>query len=102
MDLSTLVLVAVGIATLGYLAWPFVRRNAPPSLRTQQDVFADALETEKYYVYRSILDLDTDFKAGKIDAAEHHRLREGLMAEAARLLAQIDGVQTPHLSPKKA
>ena len=100
MDTSTFILIALGAVILAFVLWPFLRRTPPPRLKSQQDSFSDALETEKHYVYRSVVDLDADFRAGKIDAAEYQRLREALLKEAARLLAQLDEVQSPALAKK--
>jgi hypothetical protein len=88
------VAIVIAIVFLAWAMWPLVRRDAPASERGQRDVFSDALLTEKHYVYASILDLDADFKVGKLDAAEHQRLREELFREAARLLAQLDEIDS--------
>lgn len=93
--------VIVALAFLAWVSWPLLRRDAPPSDRTPRELFTDALETEKHYVYASILDLDADFKAGKIDASEHQRLREALLGEAARLLTQLDELDSTAPKGKK-
>ncbi len=90
MDPAILLGIAIGIAVLVALAWPFFRREAPQGARSQNDLYSDALETEKHYVYASIVDHDSDFKAGKLEEREYLRLREVLLKDAARLLAQID------------
>ncbi|MBI1853725.1 MAG: hypothetical protein HYR85_25600 [Planctomycetes bacterium] len=89
------------VAFLVWVSWPLLRRDAPPSDRTPRELFMDALETEKHYVYASILDLDADFKAGKIDSSEHQRLREALLGEAARLLTQLDELESTAPKSKK-
>jgi hypothetical protein len=95
LEVALAAAVLVGITVTAYVVWPLLRREPPPAESSRRETFADALETEKHYVYASIVDLDTDLQSGKIEESEYRRLREGLIQEAARLLAQIDEVEAP-------
>jgi hypothetical protein len=48
------------------------------------------LYSRRSVVYDNIRDLDTEFQMGKLSAADHQRLRDGLVAEAADVVRAID------------
>jgi hypothetical protein len=41
-------------------------------------------------VYDNLRDLDGEFQMGKLSVEDHGRLRDGLMAEAAGIVKEID------------
>jgi hypothetical protein len=41
-------------------------------------------------VYDNLRDLDNEFQMGKLSESDHARLRDGLMAEAAEIVKEID------------
>jgi hypothetical protein len=48
------------------------------------------LYSRRSVVYDNIRDLDNEFQMGKLSPADHQRLRDGLMAEAADVVRSID------------
>lgn len=48
------------------------------------------LYSRRNVVYDNLRDLDNEFQMGKLSAADHQRLRDGLMAEAADIVREID------------
>ena len=53
------------------------------------------LETRRDETYAALKEADLDLRTGKLDEADHGRLREGLLAEAAGLLRELDGLESP-------
>jgi len=45
-------------------------------------------------VYENLRDLNFEFKSGKFTQADFDSMREGLEAEAARILAEIDRLES--------
>jgi len=48
------------------------------------------LYARRSVVYDNMRDLDNEFQMGKLSQADHERLREGLMTEAAGIVREID------------
>jgi hypothetical protein len=48
------------------------------------------LYARRSVVYDNLRDLDNEFQMGKLSEADHARLRDGLMAEAAGIVREID------------
>ena len=48
------------------------------------------LYARRSVVYENLRDLDNEFQMGKLIEADHQRLRDGLMAEAAGIVKEID------------
>jgi len=48
------------------------------------------LYSRRSVVYDNLRDLDNEFQMGKLTEADHQRLRDGLMAEAAEVVREID------------
>lgn len=48
------------------------------------------LYARRNVVYDNLRDLDNEFQMGKLSADDHQRLRDGLMAEAAEIVKEID------------
>lgn len=48
------------------------------------------LYARRSVVYENLRDLDGEFQMGKLSKADHERLRDGLMVEAADIVKQID------------
>ena len=48
------------------------------------------LYSRRSVVYDNLRDLDNEFQMGKLSEADHTRLREGLLAEAAEIVREID------------
>jgi len=48
------------------------------------------LYARRSVVYDNLRDLDNEFQMGKLSQEDHSRLRDGLMAEAAEVVREID------------
>lgn len=48
------------------------------------------LYAKRNVVYENLRDLDGEFQMGKLSKEDHERLRDGLMAEAAEVVREID------------
>lgn len=48
------------------------------------------LYARRNVVYDNLRDLDSEFQMGKLSETDHSRLRDGLMAEAAEIVKEID------------
>jgi hypothetical protein len=48
------------------------------------------LYARRNVVYDNLRDLDNEFAMGKLSSEDHSRLRDGLMAEAAGIVKEID------------
>lgn len=51
------------------------------------------LYARRSVVYDNLRDLDGEFQMGKLSKEDHARLRDGLMAEAAEVVREIDEAQ---------
>ena len=51
------------------------------------------LYAKRSVVYDNLRDLDSEFQMGKLSQEDHGRLRDGLMAEAAEVVKEIDQAQ---------
>jgi hypothetical protein len=54
----------------------------------------DYLHERKEVVYENLRDLNFEFKAGKFTQADYDGMRLGMEAEAARLLAEIERLES--------
>jgi hypothetical protein len=54
----------------------------------------DYLYERKEVVYENLRDLNFEFKAGKFTQADYEGMRVGMEAEAARLLAEIERLES--------
>jgi hypothetical protein len=68
-----------------------------PSRNTETGVDKTRLEylyERKEVVYENLRDLNFEFKAGKFTEADYDGMRLGMEAEAARLLAEIEKLES--------
>jgi hypothetical protein len=91
-------LLAVGILTaaaFAFVVYPLVspRRHLyylDDMLGLNEQRKLNYLYARRAVVYDNLRDLDNEFQMGKLSAEDHTRLREGLMAEAAEVVREID------------
>jgi hypothetical protein len=91
-------LFAIGIfsaVALAFVAYPLV--SPKRHLYYLDDMLGGGEQKKLAYlysrrsvVYDNIRDLDNEFQMGKLSAADHQRLRDGLLAEAAEVVRAID------------
>lgn len=90
--------LAIGIlsaAALAFVAYPLI--TSKRYLYYLEDMLGLGEQRKLAYLYsrRSVVydnlrDLDNEFQMGKLSEADHQRLREGLMVEAAEVVREID------------
>jgi hypothetical protein len=91
-------LVLIGVlsaAALAFVSYPLVspRRHLyylDNMLGEGEQKKLAYLYSRRSVVYDNIRDLDNEFQMGKLSSADHQRLREGLLAEAAAIVRAID------------
>jgi len=91
-------LLAIGILSavaLAFVAYPLV--SSKRHLYYLDDMLGSGEQKKLAYlysrrsvVYDNIRDLDGEFQMGKLSAADHQRLSDSLMAEAAAIVQAID------------
>src|SRR5512136_728845 len=80
------------LATIGF----YVSRPLAKSRRASQAtsaVDAQSLEAQRESLYTQIKEVDLDHATGKVNDADYARLRADLVAQAAMVLKQIDGME---------
>jgi hypothetical protein len=93
--MSLFVIGILSAAALGFVAFPLV--SSKRHLYYLEDMLGLGdqkklayLYSQRSTVYENLRDLDNEFAMGKLSDTDHKRLREGLMAEAAEVVKQID------------
>jgi len=88
MDLQTVlppVLLLAGC--FAYIFWP-QRKTASPIEKTRLDY----LRERRDVIYENLRDLNFEFKSGKYPEDDYARQRDSLESEAARVVAEMDGL----------
>ena len=82
------------LGCLAFVFWPQPGGPAPVIEKTR----LDSLRERKDAVYENLRDLNFEFRAGKFTEADFVAQRDGLEAEAAGLLTEMDqlGGADPH------
>jgi hypothetical protein len=91
-------LLLVGILTaaaFAFVVYPLVspRRHLyylDDMLGQNEQKKLNYLYAKRSVVYDNLRDLDAEFEMGKLSKDDHARLRDGLMAEAAEIVREID------------
>ncbi len=92
--IGLVILAAIGI----YVSRPLVQSRRAGRPNGVVDV--QSLETQRESLYIQIKELDLDHATGKVNEEDYTRLRADLVAQAAAVLKQIDGVaQRPAALP---
>jgi hypothetical protein len=99
-----IIAILIGLAIFAAVAF-YVSRPLVESRSTLKSDGVDAfsLETQRESLYTQIKELDLDHATGKVNDEDHARLRAALVAQAAEVLKQIDGVapRPPVIPPTK-
>ena len=93
-----MVLFVIGILTaaaFAFVVYPIVspRRHLyylDDMLGLNEQKKLNYLYARRSVVYENMRDLDNEFQMGKLSTEDHTRLRDGLMAEAAEIVREID------------
>ena len=95
--MAILFALGIALAVVVYITLPFLLD--PGRFRREREVHASAelqdLLSEKETLYAAIQELEFDYKSGKLSAEDHAGLRARQEERAARVLQQIDALQTP-------
>ena len=92
MNPQALIWIVCGIfaaATLVFVFWP--SRDTETGADKTRLAY---LFERKDVVYENLRDLNFEFKAGKFAQADYDSMRQGMEAEAARLLAEIEKLES--------
>lgn len=94
--------ILIGLVILAAIAF-YLSRPLVPSRRAAKSNGADALslEAQRESLYTQIKELDLDHATGKVNEEDYARVRADLVAQAAEVLRQIDGVVQPAASAAK-
>ncbi len=95
--MAILLALGIALAVVVYITLPFLRE--PGRFRREQETHTSAelqdLLAEKETIYAAIQELEFDYKSGKLSTEDHAGLRARQEERAARVLQQIDALQTP-------
>jgi hypothetical protein len=83
--LLTILGVALVAAAAAFALVPFVRSTRPSAWTS------DELPTDRYALYRQVLELEFDFQVGKLAAADYEQLTAALLAQAGEALREERG-----------
>jgi cytochrome c-type biogenesis protein CcmI len=85
--------ILIGLLILAAIAF-YVSRPLMQSQRAAKSGGADALslEAQRESLYTQVRELDLDHATGKVNDEDYARLRADLVAQAAAVLKQLDGV----------
>ena len=87
-----IIAILIGLVLLAAIAF-YVSRPIVQHRRSSADTTVMAtLEAQRDAVYSQIRELDMDHATGKMNDEDYHQSRSDLVAQAANLLKQIDGV----------
>jgi len=88
--------ILIGLVVLAAVTY-YVSRPLVQFRRTGKSDGVDAfsLEAQRESLYTQIKELDLDHATGKVNEEDYVRLRADLVAQAAAVLKQIDGVVPP-------
>lgn len=92
MNPQALIWIVCGIfaaTTLVFVFWP--SRDTETGADKTRLAY---LYERKDVVYENLRDLNFEFKAGKFAQADYDSMRQGMEAEAARLLAEIEKLES--------
>jgi cytochrome c-type biogenesis protein CcmI len=86
--------ILIGLFILAGIAFYVSRPLLQASRQTKAGADASSLEAQRESLYTQIKELDMDHATGKINDEDYAPLRAELVAQAAAVLKQIDGVAT--------
>jgi len=86
-----MIVLACALLALGTIAYVFM----PVAIATHESKSRlQYLYERRDVIYDNLRDLNFEYKAGKYPEADFESMRRGLEDEAARVLAEIDGLQS--------
>jgi hypothetical protein len=94
--------ILIGLIILAGSAYYIIRPLRRPRAGARSADAVLSLEAQRDAVYVQIKELDLDHATGKVNDDDYARLRAELVAQAAQILKQIDGVVPPAAIPVSA
>jgi len=92
VSLEVLVYIFAGLFSLAIFL--FIFYPAGESVETEDKTRLAYLHERKEVVYENLRDLNFEHKAGKFTEADFEAMRQNMEAEAARILAEIETLET--------
>jgi hypothetical protein len=74
--------ILVVAVVAGFALLPLLQGAPPPTVAT----IADPAETERFRIYRQVLELEFDFQTGKLAAEDYTSLSRELLGQATQLM----------------
>jgi hypothetical protein len=93
-DQTILVLVEIACSIFAVSALIFIFRPAQDADAGEEKTRLSYLYERKDVVYENLRDLNFEFKSGKFTQADYDSMRSGMEAEAARVLAEIENLES--------
>jgi hypothetical protein len=93
-DQTVLVLVVIVCSIFAGSTLIFVLRPAKDTDTGEDKTRLSYLYERKEVVYDNLRDLNFEFKSGKFTQADYEGMRSGMEAEAARVLAEIEQLES--------
>ena len=93
-DQTVLVLVEIVCSIFAASALIFIFRPAKDLDTGEDKTRLSYLYERKEVVYENLRDLNFEFKSGKFTQADYESMRSGMEAEAARVLAEIESLES--------
>jgi hypothetical protein len=84
----------LGGGVLAAICVPLFRRENSLDSTIIEETEWDLLQRKKEVVLSNIQDLDFEYRCGKLSEADYQTVRRDMTAEAARVLEQIDRLET--------
>lgn len=91
--------ILIGLLILAVSAIYILRPLRQPRRAALAANAAQSLAAQRDALYTQIKELDLDHETGKVNDEDYARLRAELVAEAAQILKQMDGVVQPDMAP---
>lgn len=92
LNLDVLTYIFSGLFALGIFV--FVFYPGERTAETEDKTRLTYLYERKDVIYENLRDLNFEFKAGKFTQADYDAMRVGMEAEAARILAEIEMLES--------
>lgn len=86
---EVLLVAAIAVALAAWVLQPLFAGSVAQAARADDPELDDLMES-KGSVYRTIIDLEMDYKMGKLERAEYERMRSESKVEALDLIRRID------------
>lgn len=98
---ETLLVAALAVAMVVWILQPLFSGASPAPEGTAGDAELDDLMEAKGSVYRTIIDMEMDFKMGKLERSQYERMRSESKAEALELIRKIDAADGAGEDPEE-